>query len=312
MFGGPTLRGGVRVDVFVTRSHGCEFSARSLRPGYPTSFEKLGKGKDLLQIASHHAVHDFNDLLSLEITRLTRAASKLLLGDRRGTFDLRIGLNFGGLAHRTGDGTQSVRAHPRLHENPQTLAPKSKPSLTLKSKRHQYVLEPPKCTLAIDRRGQLCLNLRVHNHRDEALHPPVLLTRTDGIDTHVVLIHRNARMHLRVSDAVDDTQYFPGFYVEIAVDLRGIVLERILQGLPIDRDILQRFFTVSHRFLLHLAKSPSLPDGQRTGNRRPRKQEQSAGFFLTFLPDQAQSVPVRSSPSRAGPCALPLQTIFPL
>jgi hypothetical protein len=41
-------------------------------------------------------------------------------------------------------------------------------------------------------------------------------------------------VHRRVRHPIDDTQDFAGRKVQIAVHLRGVVLERILEGLPVD------------------------------------------------------------------------------
>ena len=77
--------------------------------------------------------------------------------------------------HWTRCGSDRMGGQPAFHEGPEPLASKSKPAFPLRAERHEHVLEPPKCPLAVDGLPKLRTELRVLYQRDKPLHPSVLL-----------------------------------------------------------------------------------------------------------------------------------------
>src|SRR3954465_195172 len=100
-----------------------------------------------------------------------------------------------------------MSAEPRLHEDPEPLAAEGEPPLALRRVGHEHVLEPSERALPVDRLTELRLKLRVLDHRDVALHPAVLLARAHRIDAEVVGVGSDARVHLWISDTIDDAQH---------------------------------------------------------------------------------------------------------
>src|SRR5262249_31831763 len=93
-------------------------------------------------------------------------------------------------------GLDGVRVQPRLHEGAEALAPELEPALPLGRERHEHVLEPPERPLAVDRLTELSAEVEIVDHRNETLHPAVLLTRADRVDAEVVAVRRDPHMHL--------------------------------------------------------------------------------------------------------------------
>ena len=133
-----------------------------------------------------------------------------------------------------------MSVQPRLHENAQPLTPKGEPSLALGAKRHEHVLEPSEGALAVDGDGELGAQFDVVDHRDVALHPAVLLARAHGIDAKVGGVGGDARMHLRIGDPIDDAKHFSRLQMQVTMDFRRIVLEGVLERLPIHGYAAQR------------------------------------------------------------------------
>ena len=57
-------------------------------------------------------------------------------------------------------------------------------------------------------------------------------------------------MHLGIGDPINDSQNLTRLHVEVAVNLRGVVLERIFQCLPIHGNILKLLHAVGHLIFL--------------------------------------------------------------
>src|SRR5262249_16506313 len=122
-------------------------------------------------------------------------------------------------------------------------------------------LEAAERAFSVNRVGELSPELGVVDHRDEALHPAVLLAGRDRIDPEVVRVGADAGVHLRVGDSVDDTKHFACGQVQVAVNLGCVVLKSILQRLPIHGDLPQwcrRMTVVTHVFSLPKASVSGL------------------------------------------------------
>ena len=199
--------------------------------------QELGEARDHVEIARPERLGQLLEVLAQRLG-VARPSSALRLGrvvrPQRGVGgDLALRAGRRVAPGRSGDGLDGVRAEPRLHEGAQALAAEREPALALGAVGHQHVLEATERALAVDGLGELPPELGVVDHRDEALHPAVLLARAHRIDAQVVAVRGDAHVHLRIGDAVDHPQDLAGRQVQVAVNLRCVVLECVLQRLPV-------------------------------------------------------------------------------